>query len=147
MNIFNSWMFYLILSLSASTLGFGYLSYRFHGDKVEAEYSLVQVIDANTELQKSLNLRDLSCKIDNEVVSEYQAEKKVQQDKVKDTVSKISALPSTTLPKKPIQVSPKVIAEVQQDAQIDIDYPLPDSIISLLRESCVQGEGDACVSP
>lgn len=136
----NNWMFHLILGLSASTLAFGYLSYKFYGDKVEVEYSLVQVIDANTELQKSLNLRDLSCKIDNEVVSEYQAEKKVQQEKVQDTVSKIGSLP-----KKPVQASTKVIAKVQQDAEIDIDSPLPDSVIVLLRESCVQGEGDACI--
>lgn len=136
----NSWLMYLILGLSASTLAFGYLSYKFYGDKVEAEYSLVQVIDANTELQKSLNLRDLSCKIDNEVVSEYQAEKKAQQDKVQDAVSKIDSLP-----KKPVQASSKVIAKVQQDAEIDIDSPLPDSVIVLLRSSCVQGEGDACI--
>ncbi len=46
----NSWLMYLILGLSASTLAFGYLSYKFYGDKVEAEYSLVQVIDANKSL-------------------------------------------------------------------------------------------------
>lgn len=120
---------------------FGALSYHFYGDKAEAESALVQAIDANTELQKSLNLRDLSCKIDNEVVSEYQTEKKAQQDKVQDTVSKID-----NLPKKPVQASPKVIAEVQQDAEIDIDSPLPDGVIVLLRESCVQGEGDVCTN-
>lgn len=106
----------------------------------ELRQQLTLSADVNQELQKSLNLRDLSCKIDNEVVSEYQAEKKAQQDKVQDAVSKIESLP-----KKPIQVSSKVIAKVQQDAEIDIDSPLPDSIIVLLRESCVQGEGDACI--
>jgi hypothetical protein len=128
MSIFNNWMFYLILGLSASTLAFGYLSYKFYGDKVEAEYSLVQVIDANTELQKSLNLRDLSCKIDDEVVSEYQTEKKVQQDKVQDAVSKIDSLP-----KKPLQVTSNEIND------INIDSKLPVDLVEILNNSFCSG--------
>lgn len=131
----NSWMFYIILGLSASSIGFGYLSYKFYGDKVEAEYSLVQVIDANTELQKSLNLRDLSCKIDNEVVSEYQAEKKAQQDKVQTTISKIDSLPS-----KPAQAPSNEIND------INIDSKLPVDLVEILNNSFCSGIKDQAVT-
>lgn len=135
-------MNYLLTFFVALSLLFGVLSYHFYGAKAEAESALVQVIDANTELQKSLNLRDLSCKIDNKVASEYQAEKQAQQDKMQVTVSKIDALPSNPIPKKA-----SVQSQVKQDAEIDIDSPLPDSLVKLLRESCGKGEGDACISP
>lgn len=115
---------------------FGVLSYHFYGAKVEAESALVSAIDANTELQKSLNLRDLSCKIDNKVVSEYQTEKQAQQDKTQTVISKID-----TLPKKAI---PNSVGTKHEE--IDIDSPLPDSLVKLLSESCLQGEGDVCTN-
>ena len=128
---------YIIVVLLVLCGLFGALSYHFYGDKVEAESALVSAIDANTELQKSLNLLDLSCKIDNKVVSDYQAEKQVQQDKLQVTVSKIDSIPK----KASVQL------QVKQDAEIDIDSPLPDSLVKLLRENCGKGEGDACISP
>lgn len=128
---------YIIVVLLVLCGLFGVLSYHFYGAKVEAESALVQVIDANTELQKSLNLRNLSCKIDNKVVSDYQAEKQVQQDKMQVTVSKIDSIPKKA----------SVQSQVKQDAEIDIDSPLPDSLVKLLRESCGKGKGDACISP
>lgn len=127
---------YIIVFLLILCGLFGALSYRFYGDKVEAQSALVQAIDANTELQKSLNLRDLSCKIDNKVVSEYQAEKQVQQNKMQVIVSKIDSIPK----------KPSVQQQVKQDAEIDIDSPLPDSLVKLLRESCGKGEGDVCTN-
>ena len=130
--MFNSWMFYLILGLSASTLGFGYLSYYQTGKRAEAESALVQVIDANTELQKSLNLQLKSCEISDSVTSEYQSEKRVQQDKTQTTISKIDSLP-------------KKIPQVSQDAEIDIDSRLPADLQRMLSESCLPNEGDACV--
>lgn len=134
--MFNSITLYIILGLSASTLCFGYLSYHFHGDKVEAESALVQVIDANTELQKSLNLQVKSCEISYIITSEYQTEKQVQQDKTQTVISKIDSIP-----KKVTQGTPKV----EPDAEIDIDSTLPDSVLSLLRSSCLPNEGDVCV--
>lgn len=133
--MFNSWMFYLILGLSASTLGFGYLSYHFYGDKVEAESALVQVIDANTTLQKSLNLQIKSCEISDTITSEYQTEKQVQQDKTQVVISKIDSIPK----------KPSVQAQVDQDAEIDIDSELPADLRRMLSESCLSDEGDACV--
>ena len=127
---------YIIVFLLILCGLFGALSYRFYGDKVEAESALVQVIDANTALQKSINLQVKSCEISDKVVSEYQAEKQVQQDKTQVIVSKIDSLPK----------KPSVQSQVKQDAEIDIDSPLPDSLRILLRESCGKGEGDVCTN-
>lgn len=128
---------YIIVFLLVLCGLFGALSYRFYGDKVEAQSALVQVIDANTELQKSLNLRDLSCKIDDKVVSEYQAEKQVQQDKTQAAVTSIQ-----NIPKKPVAPTKAVMNE-----EIDVDSKLPSSLQFLLNQNCLQGEGDACISP
>lgn len=131
--MFNSWIFYIILGLSASTLGFGYLSYHFYGDKVEAESALVQVIDANTSLQKSLNLQVKSCEISDTITSEYQSEKQVQQDKTQTVISKIDTIPK------------KANAQVKSSAEIDVDSRLPADLQRMLSESCLPNEGDACV--
>ena len=130
--MFNSITLYLILGLSASTLCFGYLSYSFYGDKVGAESALVQVIDANTELQKSLNLQVKSCEISDTITSEYQTEKQFQQDKTQTVISKIDSLPK----KSSMQVKP--------DAEIDIDSRLPADLQWMLSESCLPNEGDSC---
>ena len=126
---------YILIFFIALSGLFGALSYHFSNAKAEAEQALGLVLDANTAMQKSLNLRDKSCQIDNKVVAEYQAEKQVQQDKTQATISKIDSLPKKA----------SVKTQVNQDAEIDIDSPLPDSVKQLLRESCVQDEGDACV--
>lgn len=131
--MFNSITLYLILGLSASTLGFGYLSYHFYGDKVEAESALVQVIDANTELTKSLNLQVKSCEISDTITSEYQSEKQVQQDKTQTDISKIDTLPKKTQ------------APSNEINDINMDSKLPDNLVRLLSESCLPNEGDACV--
>lgn len=80
--MFNSWMFYLILGLSATTLSLGWLSLSLHDDKVIAEQALVHAINVNTDMQKSLNLKDLSCKIDDDSVVEVESEKKILKDKI-----------------------------------------------------------------
>ena len=92
--MFNSWMFYLILGLSASTLGLGWLSLSLYDDKVIAEQALIQAINVNSDMQKSLNLKDLSCKIDSISVVEVEAEKAVLKDKTGVISQEISKLPS-----------------------------------------------------
>lgn len=126
--------FYIILGLSISTLGFGYLSYKFHADKAIAAHALKESKETIAEYEKSLNLKHLSCEISDKVTNEYQAEKQAQQNKVQTTISKIDALPQ-----KPTQATPNEIND------INIDSKLPDSVISLLRESCLPDEGTACV--
>lgn len=125
---------YVIAFLLILTGLFGYLSYHFYGDKIEAESALVQVIDANTELTKSLNLQVKSCEISEGITAEYQAEKQVQQSRVQTTISKLESLPKKI---SPTQVTP--------NAEIDIDSALPSDLVRMLSESCLPNEGDACV--
>lgn len=126
----NSWLLYIILGLSVSTLGFSYLSYKFYGDKVEAEYSLVQVIDANTALQKSLNLKDLSCKIDDASVVEVYVQKeelKAKIDAVSDNIEKL---------RKPVVVKQEIIKNesLKETNVLPDDGLLSPNIVSLLRQ-------------
>jgi hypothetical protein len=116
---------------------FGALSYHFYGTQAEAESALVVAIDANTSLQKSLNLQVESCKISDTITSEYQSEKQVQQDKAQATISKIDSLPK--------KVSIQDVPKVAPDAEIDIDSALPSDLVRMLSESCLPDEGDTCV--
>lgn len=74
--MFNSWMFYLILGLSASTLGLGYLSLSLHDDKVIAVEALNQSQEAVSGYQNALNNKYLSCQIDTTSAVELEKEKK-----------------------------------------------------------------------
>lgn len=136
-NLFNSIMLYIILGLSISTLGFGYLSYRFHGDREVAIYALKESKETIAEYEKSLNLKHLSCEISDKVTNEYQTEKQAQQNKVETTISKIDALPKKT---------PTINAVGNQHEEIDIDSALPNSIKQLLSESCLPDEGEICTN-
>lgn len=111
--MFNNILFYLVIGLSASTMGFGYLSYRLSNDKVVAEQALVQAIDVNTELQKSLNLRDLSCKQDIVSTVELESDKTVLKDKTEVISKEISKL-STGVKKPAIN---NIITEAPKNAE------------------------------
>ena len=128
---------YILVFFIALSGLFGVLSYHFSNAKAEAEQALVQVIDANTAMQKSLNLQVLSCKLNDSITAEFQSEKQVHQDKVQTVVSRIESLPKRTL------VS-KTQSQVMPNEEIDIDSPLPNSVIVLLRESCLPNEGQVC---
>lgn len=86
-NIFNSITFYIILGLSISTLGFGYLSYSLSNDKAIAVYALKESKETIAEMEKSLNLKHLSCEIDSASVVEVEADKK----QIDDTISPINS--------------------------------------------------------
>lgn len=148
MNTFNSWAFYIILGLSASTLGFGYLSYHFYGGKVEAESALVQVIDANTELQKSLNLQLLSCKQDDRDTVELEADKKLLSDKVDNLSTQISKLKSGI--KKPVSPNtnnPEAPKNAEANTILDGTELLSDNLVRMLKSSYCLVEACTDVSP
>jgi hypothetical protein len=71
--IFSSISLYIILGLAASTASLGWLSVHNYRAKVEAESALVVAINVNTDMQKSLNLKELSCKTDDASVVELNA--------------------------------------------------------------------------
>lgn len=125
-----------LLFFICSTGIFGYVSYQLSEQKGMAVQALQEAQDRLADSEKSLNLQIKSCEISDSVTSEYQAEKQVMQGKVQATISKIESLPKKA---SVIQVTPNEINDV------NIDSKLPDSIISLLRESCLPDEGEACV--
>ena len=127
MNIFNSWMFYLILALSASTAALGWLSLSLHDDKVVAEQALAQAINVNTEMQKSLNLKDLSCKIDDKSVVELDAEKKQIDESISPINSQLKDL--ATVKKKlvtQVVAQPTGLTPKQNETIKDESNFLPD---------------------
>lgn len=134
--MFNSWMFYLTLGLSASTLGFGYLSYYQTGKRAEAESALTQAINVNTDMQKSLNLKDLSCKQDDKDTTELEADKAILKDKVDSLSSQITKLKSGI--KKPVSQNinnPEAPKNAEANTILDGTELLSDDLKRLLTES------------
>lgn len=111
--MFNSITFYIILTLSISTLSFGYLSYSLSNDKAVAVYALKEAEETIAEREKSLNLKYLSCKIDDASVVEVEAEKAVLKDKTEAISQEISKLPSGT--KKP--ANNNIVTEAPKNAE------------------------------
>lgn len=85
-SLFSGATLYIILALLASTAGFGYLSYKLSNDKAVAVAQLKTANETAEEYRNSLNLRDSSCKLDDQAVVEAETEKKDLQSKV-DVVS------------------------------------------------------------
>lgn len=123
--MFNNILFYIILGLSASTLGLGWLSLSLHDDKVVAVHALKQSQETIAGYEKSLNLKYLSCEINDTITSEYQSEKQAQQGKTHAVISKIDSLPS----KKQAQV------QHEETDVVDIDGKLPSDLQRLLSEA------------
>lgn len=129
--MFNSVYLYIILGLAASTASLGWLSVHNYRAKVEAESALVVAINVNTEMQKSLNLKDLSCKIDDKSVVELDADKKDLQTKIEGVSESIEKL---RIPK------PQAKQEIIKNESLKETNVLPDdgllspNIIGLLRQ-------------
>ena len=123
--MFNSWMFYIILGLSATVGALGWLSLSLHDNKLVAVEALKEAREAVAGYQKSLNLQIKSCEVSDAITSEYQSEKQVQQDKTQATVTAIDKLSS-----KPQKVVKDEVSDV-----VDIDGKLPSELISLLSKA------------
>ena len=145
MSILNSWVFYIILGLSATTAGLGWLSLSLHDDKVVAEQALAQAINVNTEMQKSLNLKDLSCKIDDRSVVELDAEKKAIQTKTDEVSVKIEKL------RNPVAVKQEIIKNesLKETSVLPDDGLLSPNLVRLLRENycSVEPTDNLCRTP
>jgi hypothetical protein len=149
--MFNSWMFYIIFGLSATVGALGWLSLSLHDDKVVAVEALVQAINVNSDMQKSLNLKDLSCQIDSESGAELVSEK----NKIDEGISPVnSQLKDLATVKKVISKVVTVVAAKQETTKNESNF-LPDdgllspSVTRLLRNGwcSVYPDSDQCVSP
>ncbi len=137
--------FYIILGLSISTLGFGYLSYSLSNDKAVAVHALKESQGTVAEREKSLNLAYLSCKQDDASILEVEAEKKELVTKI-DTVS--NNIEKLRIPK------PHVKQEIIKNENLKETNVLPDdgmlsaNIVGLLREGycAVEPTDNQCIS-
>jgi len=137
--MFNSIWLYAVAALLATTLLFGGLLYREIGKTAEAEQALATVIDANTSLQKSLDLKDSSCKIDDTISTERQEEKALS-DKAKD--SELSAIDNIPISiKTPLTPLPTSQGITNESNVVDIDGKLPESLRLLLSQSYNRAKG------
>lgn len=134
--MFNSIYLYIILGLAASTASLGWLSVHNYRAKVEAESALVVAINVNTDMQKSLNLKDLSCKIDDASVVEVEAEKKDLQTKIEVVSDNIEKLRLGTSTSKP-QAKQEIIKNesLKETNVLPDDGLLSSNLKALLKQS------------
>lgn len=129
-NIFSGATLYIILALLASTAGFGYLSYSLSNDKAVAVAQLKKANETAERYRNSLNLKDSSCKIDDDSVVEVETNKKDLQSKVDDVSDKFDKLKVITATK------PSVKQEIIKNETnvLPDDGILSPNITSLLNE-------------
>lgn len=145
--MFNSWMLYLILGLSVSTIGLGWLSLSLHDDKVIAVEALKEATEAVAEYQKALNLKYLSCDIDTASVVEVEKEKK-QIDEVISPIN--SQLKDLATVKKPVtHVAPKQNETIKDESNfLPDDGLLSPNVTRLLNDGwcAVYPSTSQCIS-
>lgn len=127
--MFNSVLFYIILGLSATTSGLGWLSLSLHDDKVVAVEALKEALEAVAGYQKALNLKYLSCDIDTASVVEVESSKKDLQTKIEVVSDNIEKL------RKPVVVKQENIKnENLKPNVLPDDGLLSPRIVSLLKQ-------------
>ena len=130
-NLLSGATLYIILALLASTAGFGYLSYSLYADKAVAVAQLKTANETAEKYRNSLNLRDSSCKLDDQAVVEVETEKKDLQSKVDVVSDKFDKLKIITATK------PSVKQEIinHETNILPDDGILSPNITKLLHES------------
>lgn len=108
--------------LLASTTSFAYLSYKFYGDKQEAEERLLILSAANLSLQKSIEKQRQACIIDVKSTLEFQEDKKELETHKEEVIQRIDKLTSS-LQKEEAS---------DEKSVVNIDAELPPSLRSLL---------------
>lgn len=131
MNIFNSWMFYVVLGLSASTVALGWLSLSLHDDKVVAVEALRLSKESVSTLENSLNLKDKSCQIDNTSVVELELEKKQIDEVISPINTQLKELATVKKPSPSIKVV-NTKQEINKDEKSNLksDYLPDDGLLS-----------------
>lgn len=99
--------FYIMLALSILLAVVSVISVKNYRAKVEAESALVVAINANTEMQKSLDLKDLSCKIDDQSAFELTNEKSKIDEAVNPINSQLKDLATVKKPSNTNKVNTK----------------------------------------
>ena len=122
------------LAVSLSLCGlFGYLSYTFYSDKAVAQSQLEAAVDANKDLQQSLDKQETACKIADDISTENTSEQKELEESKQELLSKIDSLPSkaaeSSSPKKGL-----IVPELGTGVA-DIDDKLPEELKLITQEA------------
>lgn len=130
----------LLVSLSLNGL-FGYLSYTFYSKKAMVESQLTLLKSDYKSLESSMLNQETSCKIQEEIVSDFIEEKGVLDQKEKDILTEIDKLPS-----KPVkQDKPKREDNVQENNVAGLDDALPSQLVNILHEAfCSTSRSEVC---
>ena len=129
--LFSSVTSYIILALVALLTATSALSAHLYKGKVEAESALVVAINVNTDMQKSLNLKDLSCKIDDASVVELNAEKNKIDEDISPINDQLKDL--ATVKKTPVIKSPTVKVNKDESNFLPDDGLLSPNVKRLLN--------------
>lgn len=130
MSILSGPVLYLILGLSASTLGFGYLSYSLYADKVVAVHALKDAQETVVGYEKSLNLAYLSCDLSDKAVVVVESEKKDLETKINTVSDNIEKL---RIPKPQVKQE-NIKNENLNTTVLPDDGLLSPNIIGLLKQ-------------
>lgn len=147
--MFNSWMLYIILGLSASTTALGWLSLSLHDDKVIAVEALKEAKESIAGYQNALNLKYLSCDIDTVSAVQLESDKTVLKDKTEAISQEISKLPTGV---KKLPTTNNMITEAPKNAEesnvLTGSELLSDDLRKLLLQSyCnVESSDQQCLS-
>lgn len=130
MGMFDSLTFYIILGLSALTLGFGYLSYSLYADKAVAVHALKESQETIAGYEKSLNLAYLSCDLSDKAVVVVESEKKDLETKINTVSDNIEKL---RIPKPQVKQE-NIKNENLNTTVLPDDGLLSPNIIGLLKQ-------------
>lgn len=130
MSILSGPMLYLVLGLSASTLGFGYLSYSLYADKAVAVHALKESQETIAGYEKSLNLKSLSCDLSDKAVVDVESEKKDLETKINTVSDNIEKL---RIPKPQVKQE-NIKNENLNTTVLPDDGLLSPNIVGLLKQ-------------
>ena len=140
----------LFVSVTLNGL-FGYLSYSFYSDKAVAESQLKVAIVSNKFMALSLERKSAACTLQDKIAAENQTEQQEIAGKTDAVLNAIDKMASVSVveensPKEGLFSKEKENVNKQSNVAI-LDDRLPDSLISLLNESCNRSKGSACTHP
>jgi len=140
----------LFVSISLNCLS-GYLSYSFYSDKAVAEAQLDTAVDANKDLQLSLEKKETACKITDVIVSEYTKEKQEivsETDAVLNAIDKMASVSVVEENSSKGGLFSKEKENVNKQSNVvSLDAELPEPLRLLLQDSCNRSKGSECTHP
>lgn len=119
----------LIISLSINGLLFG-VSKHFYDAKAEAVGQVGFLKQTLSDQMIASNKADSACVISHSLVSEYQEEKKGLESVEREALEAVDKIPNEQ-PK----AAQSGASHVQKDVVVSLDDKLPDSVVSLLKQT------------